>query len=64
VDERGWGKKRISSRDRRFSQWLAGSQYAEAGCVGGNVVFIDADVEAGLLKLLFDVDLSFGDQRL
>jgi len=30
---------------------------------GGQIFFVDADVEAGLLELLFDVDLAFLNER-
>ena len=42
----------------------AGGGEGDAGGRGGDVAAVDADVEAGLLELLFDVDLALVDERL
>ena len=43
---------------------LAGGGEGGAGGCSRGIAFVDADVEAGLLELLFDVDLTLLDEGL
>ena len=43
---------------------MAVSSDGEAGCGGGEEAFVNGDVEAGLLELLFDIDLALVDEGL